>query len=84
MTHQTLTHNLERQEDTFHNHIKAVVKKRRPSFYSGACIQDNYVTWGESEVAVSTMSAEQPGKSSTRDGLRLNIGFSLLEGSEDP
>lgn len=84
MTHQTLTHNLRRQEDTFHIHTKAVVKKLRPFFYSGENIRDSYITWGKSEVAVSTMSAEQPGKSSTRDGLRLNVGFSLLEGSEDP
>jgi len=42
------------------------------------------VTLGESEDPVSTMSTEQPGHSSKRDGLRLNTGFSLLEESTDP
>ncbi len=46
--------------------------------------QRNCLTFGESEDPVSTMSTEQPGKSSTREGLRWNTGFSLPEESKDP
>lgn len=44
----------------------------------------SYLTLGESEDPVSTMSTEQPGNSSTREGLRLNTGLSVGEDVRDP
>lgn len=42
------------------------------------------LTLGEFEDPVKTMSTEEPGKSSTREGLRLNTVFSLPEGTTSP
>lgn len=55
-------------------------------YESSACIYSVWIgqrktslTLGESKDPDSTMSMENPGKSSTRDGLRLNTALSLSE-----
>lgn len=58
-----------------HGCTLAVLIKCRAWVYSRSVLQANCLTLEESEDPINTMSTEQPGKSSTREGLRLNTGF---------
>lgn len=86
---QTLLHNLRRQEYFYwtgattwkwmHNDcINSIVELHLFNF---KLKEGSFLTLGESEDPDNTMSTEYPGKSSTREGLRLKTVFSL---SRDP
>ena len=64
------------------NNTRAVHPLQQLEFVQLSLQTAHCVTLFESEDPVSTMSAEQPGKSSTREGMRLNAGLSLE--SRDP